>query len=368
MAVLPSFEDGAILPVVTSEGEFLGQGYFNRRSSIVGRMLTFDETPVQEAVAARLREAVEFRMKWFEKNEPQRTTNAYRVVHSEGDGLPGLIVDRYADHLVLQITTLGMDRLKPFIVEQLVALLQPKSIYEKSTASSRREEGLERQEGLLMGEMPSSVEILENGLKFQVEFEASQKTGFFLDQREMRSLVETLAQDRVVLNAFAYTGGFSVYALCGGAKHVDSVDISADAMAQALHNMERNAFSSDRSNLYTDDAFDFLKHPPRKDYDFIILDPPAFAKKKSDVVAACRGYKELNRMAFSLLSAGGLLLTCSCSYHVDEKLFQTVLFQAAREANRRVRIVQRHHLAPDHPVNLYHPEGEYLKSMLLVVE
>jgi len=359
---LPDFEDGDILPVTSSAGEFLGSAYFNRKSAIIGRMLCFDGTPPLKSIEQRLLVAIALRRDLV---EPAST--AQRLVNGEGDGLPGLVVDRYGDVLVIQVATLGMEKLKPVILGHLISTLSPRSIYEKSDLPTRREEGLPEFEGHLYGEDVESVEIQEYGLRFLVEIRGSQKTGFYLDLREMRRLVRSIAKGRRVLNCFCYTGGFSVAALAGGATFVDSVDSSEPALSLAKRNLALNGFPGIENRLVVADAFEFL----RRDlplYDFIILDPPAFAKKKMDVVPACRGYKDINRLALSKMGPRGLLLTLSCSHFVDEPLFQQVVFQAAAEAARGVRIIQRHHLALDHPVNLYHPESEYLKGFLLYVE
>ena len=214
---------------------------------------------------------------------------------------------------------------------------------------------------MLKGHIEERILILENGLKFYVDPLKGQKTGFFLDQREMRAYVRTLKKERV-LNCFAYTGGFSVYALAGGATHVDSVDISKESLVLAKENCALNGFSS--VPVFEEDVFDFLRKR-ELDYDLVILDPPAFAKKAKDVIMGCRGYKEINRLAMQKMPPGSLLITCSCSYFVDEKLFQQVVFQAASEAKRPVRILEKHRHAPDHPLNLFHPEGNYLKSLTL---
>jgi 23S rRNA (cytosine1962-C5)-methyltransferase len=359
---LPDFDDGDILPVASSDGEFLGSAYFNRKSSIIGRMLSFDRTPPLRSVEQRLLDALALRRDLVEP-----AGNAQRLVNGEGDGLPGLVVDRYADVLVIQVATLGMEKLKPMILGHLIRSLSPRSIYERSDLPTRREEGLPDFEGGLYGENIESVEIRENGLRFLVEIRGSQKTGFYLDLREMRTLVRTLAKGRRVLNCFCYTGGFTVAALAGGAASVDSVDSSEPAISLARRNLSFNGFSENDNHLIVADVFEFLRRevPP---YDFIILDPPAFAKKKTDVVPACRGYKDINRLALKKTAPQGLLLTLSCSHFVDESLFQQVVFQAAAEAGREVRIIQRHRLAFDHPVNVYHPESEYLKGFLLYVQ
>lgn len=363
IATMPQDVEGGCLPVFSSEGEPLGWGYFNKKNTITGRMVSFDQTPPEEAIVRQLKAAYSLRLQLFEGKE----TTAYRLVNGEGDLLPGLIIDRYNDVLVVQISTLGMVHMKPLIVEWLVKNLSPASIYEKSLLPSRREEGLNDEQGALFGTVPAgAVEVSENGLRFLVSVLHGQKTGFFLDHREMRQWVREVSKGKRVLNCFSYTGGFSIYAAAGGAIGVDSVDISAPAVQLAEKNMALNGFSSTNHRFIAADVFDFLRNEPLN-YDLVILDPPAFAKRQKDQVSACRGYKDINRIALQKMPAGSILLTSSCSYHVDAALFQTVLFQAAVEAGRNVRIIGRHSLAPDHPVNLCHPEGDYLKSLILYV-
>jgi 23S rRNA (cytosine1962-C5)-methyltransferase len=360
---LPDFEDGAVLPVRGADGDLLGHAYFNRRSSIIGRMISFGKTRPEDAVRGSVDRALALRHRFFDP----AVTNAVRLVNAEGDHLPGLVADLYADVLVLQVATLGMERLKPLVLDSLVRTLRPATIYERSDVPSRREEGLAEFAGTLQGRPPGRVRILEEQLPFVVDIVESQKTGFYLDQREMRKLVRDLARGRRVLNAFSYTGAFSVYALLGGAVRADCVDSSAAALALAQENFDLNGLGSEAGYFFTADVFEFLRAPDL-DYDFIILDPPAFAKRKTDVVQACRGYKDINRLAFQKIRTPGLVLTCSCSHFVDEKLFQQVVFQAASEAGRRARIIQRHRQAVDHPVNIFHPETEYLKALLLYVD
>lgn len=359
----PSFEDGDVLPVYSIEGELLGTGYFNRRSGIVGRMLTFDAAPTMKTLENRLEASIQFRQNLF-KDQP---TNAYRLVNGEGDGIPGLVADFYDGVVVLQSSTLGMDKLKPWIVDWLAKRLKPKTIYEKSVLPSRREEGLQDVQGYLGGVEEPEITFKENGLSFKASLTKCQKTGFFLDQREMRQWVRQLAKGKRVLNAFSYTGGFTVYAHAGGASSVDTVDISEDAIATAKDLVKLNGWKSEEGHFICEDLFIFLRQR-ELNYDLVILDPPAFAKRQKDVVQACRGYKDINRLAMLKMPPQSLLLTSSCSHHVNEELFQQVIFQAALEARRRVRIIGRHRLAQDHPVNLYHPEGEYLKSFLLYLE
>lgn len=360
---LPSFSDGEILSVLSFKDEFLGSAYFNKRSSIIGRMVSFDKHSPYEAILRSVDNAINMRKSLFDDH----STNAYRLINAEGDSLPGLIVDKYADVLVLQISTMGMEKLKPLLVDKLKERLQPTSIYEKSLMPSRKEEGLLPMQGTLYGSQISEVEILENGLSFVVSISEGQKTGFFIDHREMRSWISTLAAKRSVLNCFAYTGAFSVYALAGGAHKVDSVDISEKAIDLAKKNMQINHLNSDHCQFFVDDVFQFLREKELS-YDLIILDPPAFAKRQKDVVTACRGYKDINRLALQKMPKSSLLLTSSCSHYVDPTLFQKVVFQASIEANRNVRIIGNHRMAPDHPVNICHPESDYLKSLLLHVE
>ncbi len=360
---LPPGDDGEIVQVVSATGDLLGHAYVNRRTSIVGRMINFGSGDPEAAIRKSIDRAIHCRESLFDTT----VTNAYRLIHGEGDGIPGLTVDRYDDVLVIQVLTLGIERLKPMIIEHLKERLKPRCIYEKSKLPGRKEEGLPEKESLLWGSDTDEIEILELGHRFLVSVHRGQKTGFFLDQREMRRLVGIHAKGKRVLNCFGYTGGYSVYALHGGATAVDTVDISNDAIALAVRNSIVNGFSDDRHRGITADAFEYLRTDPLH-YELIILDPPAFAKKKTDVVSACRGYKDINRLAMEKMPPGSLLVTSSCSYHVDEKLFQTVVFQAALEAKRDVRIISRHAQAADHPVNIYHPEGEYLKSLVLFVE
>ncbi len=365
--------DGSLAYVVTEQGEQLGTAYVNRKSSIVGRMIAFGNQSWEEALEESIDRAVALRKSFFNPT----ITNAFRLINSEGDSIPGLIVDQYADVLVLQSTTLGIDRLMPKIVELLRQKLTPHSIVEKSRSHSRAEEGLSDSVGVLSGEAVRGVYILENGLKFFVDIEHGHKTGWYLDHREMRRLAGSLAKGKSVLNCFSYSGGFSVAAAKKGAARVDSVDISKEAIELAKRNFNLNEIASssvsgglprnDTCGFYVADVFEFLRHPVHS-YDFIILDPPAFAKRKSEVKNAAKGYQDINRLALKALKTPGLLLTSSCSYHVDEKLFQQIIFAAACEAGRRVRIIQRHHQAFDHPINVFHPEGNYLKSLLLWVE
>lgn len=294
--LIPSdMQDGDLLPVYSSTGYLLGTGYFNRRSKIIGRMLAFDETAPLIVLKQKLDAAISLRKTLIDLE----TTNAYRLVNGEGDALPGLVIDIYDRVVVLQSSTLGMDRLKASIVNYLIEKLQPLAIYEKSNQSVRKEEGLKEAHGFLYGSHKSEVEFWENGLHFTMDLNKSQKTGFFLDHREMRKWVRELAPGKKVLNAFSYTGGFSVYALAGGAKQADSMDISQEAIEAAKRHVTLNQFERDKQQFFSADVFKFLREQDLSSYDLVILDPPAFAKKQKDIIPACRGYKDINRLAIT---------------------------------------------------------------------
>ncbi len=365
VAQFPSdVSDGSLVEVVDSEHQFLGQAYLNRQTSIVARMIAWDDQPIDQVLSQRIASAAQIREAWFS----QSATNTYRVIHGEGDALPGLTVDRYGEVLVLQITTLGMDLLKPLVIDELVKQLKPSAIWEKSDTPSRTIEGLEPHIGWVYGNPVETLEVNENGLRFTIDFQHVQKTGLFLDQREMRKLVQENSQDKVVLNCFGYTGGFTIAALKGGARRVDTIDISESAIAGATKNLILNGFDEQSNRAIAADVFSWLRENDLSQYDLIILDPPAFAKKRSDITNAMRAYRDINRLAIAGASSGATIITSSCSALVDETLFQKLVFQAAQSTGRMVRIIHKHRLAPDHPINIYHPESNYLKSLVLTVE
>lgn len=361
LEAFPLVVPGEILPVFTACGKFLAQAYFHPTNSIAGRVVSFEEGPVESIIKKRLKEAIALREKHFSL----AVSTACRLVNAEGDGLPGLVVDRYADVLVLQIHTAGMERLKAFILKALIEFCKPLTIYEKSVSASRELEGLKESEGVLFGQDIHEIEIHERGLRFLVSVKEGQKSGFFLDQREMRALLSGFSAEKRVLNCFSYTGAFSLFALQGGATFVESVDTSESALKWAKKNTELNRFSLEKHSLVQEDVFAYLKRQRSLDFEIAILDPPAFAKKRGDVENACRGYQEINRLVLEKLPPGALLFTSSCSQYIDETLFQQVLFSAALEAGREVKILSKHIHAIDHPVSLYHPEGHYLKSLVL---
>ncbi len=353
IASRPAHLPGEMLSVYSFEGKLLGAGYFHPENSIAGRMVTFTAQNPLDAVRENLKIALQLRNTFV-------PSDARRLVNAEGDGLPGLIIDQYGDVLVMQIHTAGMELLKPFLVDELVKLLRPKAIYQKCTAAARRQEGLEDAKGLLYGTETPEVTITEHGISYIVSILDGQKTGFFLDQREMRKKILELSAGKRVLNCFAYTGGFSLAALKGGATLVHSIEISAEACELA----RRNNFDPSRHEIFQADAFEFLRNKPL-DYDLVILDPPAFAKKRADVTMAAKGYREINRLAIQKMPPSSLLLTCSCSSYIDPGLFQQLIFQSSFDAQRSVQILGRHIQAADHPISIYHPEGVYLKSLLL---
>ncbi len=357
-----SFENGGVYPVFSSESTFLGLAYFNKRCSLAGRILSFEKDNVHEVIRDSLSQALELRRSLIRKD----LTTAFRWVNGEGDHLPGLIVDLYGSVAVIQIGTLGIELLKPLIVKELCHLAPLTGIYEKSLLPTRKEEGLDPIEGTRWGEVPDEIEILEEQSRFIVAVKKGQKTGFFLDQREMRKWIGSLSKERKVLNCFSYSGGFSIAALKGGAPQVDSVDLSEDALQLARRNMAINGFDTTKHQTYCEDVFQFLNTHPL-DYEIVILDPPAFAKKKEDIQQALKGYRRLNRKALEKMPKKSLLLTCSCSYHIDSEAFEMVIRQAALEAKRSVKVLGHHRLGYDHPINLFHPESSYLKSLLLYI-
>lgn len=367
IATMPNdLEEGDIVDVVTHDGRHIGVGHY-QIGSIMVRILDFGTTDIsQEFFATRLAEALRLRKALRLDREDN---NAYRLVHGEGDFLPGLIVDIYGNTAVVQAHSPGMHFARTEIANALIALegVEIKNVYYKSETTLPYKAQLDPQNDYLIGGFETNVAI-ENGLKFHVDWLKGQKTGFFVDQRDNRSLLEHFARDRKVLNMFCYTGGFSFYAMRGGAELVHSVDSSAKAITLTDANVELNFPGDARHKSYAEDAFKFLDSMEKDSYDLIVLDPPAFAKHRSALKNALRGYQRLNAKAFEKISSGGILFTFSCSQAVNKDQFRLAVFSAAAQSRRKVRILHQLTQPADHPINIYHPEGEYLKGLILYVE
>jgi 23S rRNA (cytosine1962-C5)-methyltransferase len=342
---------------------WIARGLHSPKSQIRVRVFTWQPEPLDgDFFSRRISQARDAR-----QDNVAPKTNAYRVINAEGDFLPGLIVDRYADYLVCQFLTAGIDLFKREITGALQHLFISKGIFEKSEGRVREAEGLAASTGILAGDPPpESIAIEENGFKFLVDVKRGQKTGFFLDQRDSRLFLSTITRNKTVLNAFAYSGAFSVYACAGGATDVVSIDSSRPALELAEKNLALNGFAAVGAELLKGDAFAYLKECDRS-FDAIVLDPPSLAPKRSDITAATGGYKFLNMHALKHLNPGGWLLTFSCSQHLSADLFQKVVFGAAVDAGRKVTLMRRLGQPVDHPVSLHHPEGEYLKGLALRV-
>jgi 23S rRNA (cytosine1962-C5)-methyltransferase len=354
---------GDIVLAKDSGGKPLALGFFNPRTDIALRILTrnCEEKITPSFWQDRLNAVRRLRQRIINEQ-----TNAYRLINAEGDGFPGLIVDVYGSTLVLSITTAGVQKQKNHILDALISQLKPERIYEKSGGRSRSLEGLEDRIGLVCGNSETGhVEIMENGLKFEVDIVTGQKTGFFLDQRINREKIGALSRDASILNCFSYTGAFSVYCAEGGAKRVVSLDISKPACLTAKRNLQLNWFSAEDYPVIETDVFDYLRST-QESFDMIILDPPAFAQAKKDMPKAARGYKEINLQALKHLVRGGMLATFSCSNFIEEDFFGKIILGAARDAGTDLQLVARLAAGPDHPVLLGHPEGHYLKGLLLV--
>jgi len=361
-----SVNEGDVVEVIAVDGEFLGFGHY-QIGSIAVRILSFKPgAPDLDFWCNKLDAA--WQMRKAIGLADSTTTNAFRMVHGEGDNLPGLIIDLYADTAVVQMHSVGMYLQRELIIEALRKVLGNRltAIFEKSEGTLPFKAGLNPQNGYVWGKSESHV-ALENGLLFNVDWEKGQKTGFFVDQRDNRALIEHYSAGRSVLNMFCYTGGFSFYAMRGGAKLVHSVDSSERAVELTKANVELNFPDDSRHEAFAVDAFKYLDKI-KDQYDLIILDPPAFAKHHNVLNNALQGYRRLNAKAFEQIKPGGILFTFSCSQVVTKEVFRTTVFSAAAKAGRNVRILNQLTQPADHPVNIYHPEGEYLKGLVLYVE
>ena len=359
-------EEGEVVDVYTSKKEFIACGHY-QIGSIAVRVLTFQQEEInREFWKRRLAVALDLRRSLNLVDNPEN--NTYRLVHGEGDNLPGLIIDVYGKTAVMQAHSAGMHVDRMEIAEALSEVMGDivQHIYYKSETTLPFKADLGPENGFIKGGSPENV-ALENGLKFHVDWLKGQKTGFFVDQRENRHLLERYSKGRNVLNMFCYTGGFSFYAMRGGANLVHSVDSSAKAIDLTNQNVELNFPGDERHQAFAEDAFKYLDRMGDQ-YDLIILDPPAFAKHRDALRNALRGYSKLNAKAFEKIKPGGILFTFSCSQVVDKKDFRNAVFTAAAQSGRSVRILHQLTQPGDHPVNIYHPEGEYLKGLVLYVE
>jgi 23S rRNA (cytosine1962-C5)-methyltransferase len=349
--------------VTGADGTVLGHGYYNAKSAITVRMLTKGDVPfTRELLHERLKRAVDARASLL----AGLATDSCRFVNAEGDFLPGLIVDRYAGGLSVQIVTCGMELLRGDILSALNGLVSPAFIVERSDTAAREREGLSAHDGVLAGTLPETLVVKENDIKFIVDVISGQKTGFFFDQRENRLLSRTYAAGRKCLDCFSYSGAFSLNLLLGGAGSVTAVDSSKDAVAWCRKNVALNGHDSARVETACADVFDYLRSAAGR-FDLIVLDPPKFAKHPMEVPKAARGYKDINLVAMKNILPGGIIFTFSCSNAVDTRLFRQIVFAAAADAGRQVQLLHVLSAGPDHPVNIAHQEGEYLKGLVLKV-
>lgn len=360
--------EGDIVNVYTSDNTFIAAGHY-QIGSIEVRVLSFEQRSIDSSFwVEKLSIAYDVR-KSIGLISPEN--NTYRLVHGEGDNLPGLIIDIYDDTAVIQSHSVGMHENRAEICDALKQVYKEglKNIYYKSETTLPYKAELGAENGYLYGNKEADDCIaVENGLKFKADWLKGQKTGFFIDQRDNRSLLEKYSTDRSVLNMFCYTGGFSFYAMRGGAKLVHSVDSSAKAIMLTEKNVELNFGNNDRHKAFAEDAFKFMGKIEKGDYDLIILDPPAFAKHRGAIRNALQGYKRLNAVAFDKIAKGGIVFTFSCSQVISKDAFRLAVFSAAAQAGRNVRILHQLTQPADHPINIYHPEGEYLKGLVLYVE
>jgi 23S rRNA (cytosine1962-C5)-methyltransferase len=355
-------QTGDIVSVVDAEGKFLGKGFYNSHTSIAVRVLTWIDEPIDAAFwNKRLQQALALRTMLFSGTK----NNAYRIIHGEADLIPGLTLDYYNGYCVLQIASAGLEKCKTDIIAAIQTILNPKGILERGDLVSRKVEGLPQENQILAGTIPDELEIIENNMKFLVNVKTGQKTGFFLDQRDNRARVGDLAKNKTVLNCFCYSGGFTVVAALQGAI-TTNIDSSAEAIELARRNCTLNDIDTHLHQYITADVFGELRRlrAEKHTFDMIILDPPAFAKNKEHVPQAAKGYKDINYVALQIIKENGILVTCSCSQHLERMLFQKIVHDAARDAGRTVQLIEYRGQAPDHPINLDHPEGDYLKVLI----
>ena len=362
-------KEGDVVKVFTSKGDFCAVGHY-QIGSIAVRIFSFnDEEPTAKFWNSKLSEA--YKMRRAIGIAGRSDNNTYRLIHGEGDGIPGCVIDIYGKTAVMQAHSVGIHNIKDLLAQELIKVMdgQIENVYYKSETTLPYKADTDKEDGYLIGSANEADFIaIENGLKFKADWIKGQKTGFFVDQRDNRSLLERYAKDKDVLNMFCYTGGFSFYAMRGGAKSVTSVDSSAKAIELTKENVELNFPGDTRHRAEATDAFKFLDDMKDGEYDLIILDPPAFAKHRDVLKRALNGYKKLNAKAFEKIKKGGILFTFSCSQAVNKEQFRLAVFSAAAMTGRNVRILHQLTQPSDHPVNIYHPEGEYLKGLVLYVE
>ncbi|WP_461833242.1 class I SAM-dependent rRNA methyltransferase [Desulfothermus sp.] len=363
-----SITAGEIVEIYDHRGNFLAKGYINPKSRITIRILSWNkEEDVTDIrfISERLKSAIDMRLNYFD----QSVTNAFRLVNSEADFLPGLIIDKYKDTIVLQILTLGMEQFRDKIIKFLLEYLSPKCIYERSDTIVRKKEGLSLKKGFIYGELQNPVGIVENGLEFLVDVQDGQKTGFYLDQRDNRKELLLFCRDKKVLNCFSYTGAFSVYAIKGGTKLTVNIEFSHSAIELAKRNMEINHIKKETQEFIEGNAFELLREMKRKgeEFDLIILDPPKFAHTQGKLENALRGYKDINLQAMQLLNPGGILFTFSCSGAISLELFSKTITWAAMDANKNIQVIKRLTQPIDHPHLTSFLESEYLKGLICKV-
>jgi 23S rRNA (cytosine1962-C5)-methyltransferase len=357
--------NGETVQIFTSNKKLVGYGSFSTLSQIQVRVWSFD--PAEIIDGDFFRRKISLASSLREKIIDTSKTNAYRIINAENDGIPGLIVDRYANFLVCQFLSAGAEFFKETITEALNDIFKPVGIYERSDVEVRTKEALQPILGLMKGASPDDlIEVKENGIKFLVDIMNGQKTGFYLDQRDNRLLVSEFSKGKNVLNCFSYTGGFSVYALAAGASSVTQVETSLSALEIANKNIQLNGFDTSAVENINDDVFNVLRkfRDERKTFDLIILDPPKFAESASQIQKASRGYKDINLLAIKLLNPGGVLFTFSCSGHISPELFQKIIAGAALDSGREAQIIKHLTQSSDHPVSLNFPEGLYLKGLV----
>jgi len=358
-------KNGEAVELIDEEGNFLAYGYFNSYSQIAVRLWGWEkiEKMNEDFFTERINRAYEIRKQFVENTG----TNSYRIIYGENDLLSGLVVDKYADYLCVQFHNPGIEMWKESILKALISILNPHGIYERSDVKVRGIEGAKSQIGILYGEVPEKIEILENGLHFFVDIKGGQKTGFFLDQRDKRKALQKYCIDKNILNCFSYTGGFSVYALAAKAKKVISVDASEPALLLLEENMKLNNFKQKNYETILADVKEFLADQQSGSYDVIILDPPAFVKDRRKIKEGLQGYRKINELALKLLPKNGILVTCSCSAHVTLEDFRFMLSEATGRARRTVQILETYTHGIDHPELVAFTEGEYLKCIIALV-